>query len=219
MSAPESQSSSSSSQSDLHEESKLQIDENIGLYDDSTIFQFYSKSADKLPGKGAGELIKETDRTKYSELASNDHWRKKLSNFWIEPFQLDGHTWSSVEHYYQASKFKENNPDFYLSFSLDMNPEAELSKNAAMAKGAGGKTGKFKGKLIREKDITLDPTFFSGRHKKEMKAAQQAKFSQHDYLRDLLVATHDAKLVHFVRGSEPIVFTELMEIRNDLQNK
>jgi len=200
-------------------ESKSGIDENIGIYDDSTIFQFYSKSAHKLPGKGAGEKIKETDRNKYSELSSNDHWRKKLSNFWIEPFELDGHTWSSVEHYYQASKFKENNPAFYLSFSLDMNPEAELSKNAAMAKGVGGKSGKFKGKMVRQKDIKLDPTFFSGRHNTEMKLAQQAKFSQNEYLRDLLLATHDAKLVHFVRGAKPIVFSELMEIRNEMQNK
>ena len=73
--------------------------------------------------------------------------------------------------------------------------------------------------IATQKDIKLDPTFFSGRHNTEMKLAQQAKFSQNEYLRDLLLATHDAKLVHFVRGAEPIVFSELMEIRNEMQNK
>ena len=37
-------------------------------YDENTIFQFYSKSADKAPGKGAGEKILEADKYKYKEL-------------------------------------------------------------------------------------------------------------------------------------------------------
>lgn len=191
----------------------------IGLFDDSTVFQFYYKSADKPPGKGSGEQIAGSDRPKYNKLAAMQNWRKKLSNFHVEPFDLDGHKWSSVEHYYQASKFKENSPDFYLSFSLDMNPEGELSKDPAMAKGAGGKSGKYKGKLIRPKEVKIDPNFFSGRDKQEMKIAQGAKFSQSPELNDLLLATNDAKLTHFARGSDPVVFTELMEVRRELKRK
>ena len=187
------------------------------LYDDSVIFQFYSRSASANPGKGAGEKIKPVDIPKYAELAAVPDWRKRLSNFWVESFELDGHQWASVEHYYQGSKFKENNDAFYMSFSLDMNPEGELSKDPAMAKGAGGKSGKFKGKLIRPKEIKIDPTFFSGRHKEEMKRAQEAKFTQNEDLKLMLLATHDAKLQHFVRGAPPIVFTELMEIRKNLE--
>ena len=98
-----------------------------------------------------------------------------------------------------------------------MNPEGDLPKDPALAKGAGGKTGKFKGKLVRPKEIKIDPDFFSGRHKEEMKRAQEAKFTQSEDLKTLLLSTHDAKLQHFVRGSAPVVFTELMEIRRDLQ--
>ena len=100
-----------------------------------------------------------------------------------------------------------------------MNPESELSKDPAMAKSAGGKTGKYNGKLIRPKEVKIDPNFFSGRNKQEMKAAQEAKFSQNPELNQLLLATNDAKLTHFVRGSEPIVFMELMEVRRELKRK
>ena len=78
------------------------------LYDDDTVFQFYSRSANVAPGKGAGEKIKAGEQSKYAELASIPNWRHRLSNFFIESFELDGHTWSSVEHYYQASKFTKS---------------------------------------------------------------------------------------------------------------
>ena len=200
-------------------ESKLR-----GLYDDEIVFLFYSKSNNiPIPGKGSGEKIPNDKVKDFAELASISEWRKKLANSWvskkpngeIDPFTLDNHLWASVEHYYQASKFKKTHPEFYLTFSLDSG--TELSKDPILAKAAGGKTGKLKGELLRPLEVTLDPDFYGKRHKKEMFDAQYAKFTQNDGLKKMLLATGDAKLTHYVRGSPPVVFDDLMLIRDKIR--
>jgi predicted NAD-dependent protein-ADP-ribosyltransferase YbiA (DUF1768 family) len=172
-----------------------------------------------LPGKGAGEVLSASEVGTYKELAHIPDWRRKLSNFWPTPFTLDGHKWQSVEHYYQGSKYKRGNPEFYLQFSLDSG--SALSKDPAMAKGAGGKSGKYLKERIRPldkygKNMTVDADFFSKRSSKEMEAAQYAKFTQNADLKELLLATKKAKLQHFSRGSPPIVFYDLMRVRQRL---
>lgn len=149
-----------------------------------------------------------------------------LSNFWPAEFTLDGKRWTSVEHYYQASKFKKENPDFYAAFSLNGQEAAakviddpliikDLPLNPGLAKSMGGKTGKFKGKQLRPKTIIMDKDFNS-RKDEEMEKAMYAKFSQHPELRDMLLLTKKAKLQHFSRGSPPIVFNDLMRVRKQL---
>jgi len=194
---------------------------NASALPEQTRFMFYLKSTDAKPGKGAGEHLAPEDTGKYEELSRIKDWRKKLSNFWIAPFTLNGKRWASVEHYYQGSKFK-GTPEYYNQFSLDSG--SELSKNPLLAKAAGGKTGKFQGKLIRPNKIVIDRDFFEGipgelyrRSDMEMNIAQDSKFLQNEDLKELLKLTKNAQLIHYQRGT-PVVFYNLMKLRSDLLN-
>ena len=185
---------------------------------DNAVFQFYHKSADKpAPGKGVGEKIDNEASLDFVELKNIPHWRRKLDNAWISPFDLDDHRWNSIEHYYQASKFKENNPHFYLKFALDANPNEDMSKDPFLAKEAGSKLGKHKGERLRPTELKIDPNFYSGRHTVILKKALLAKFNQNPELKQTLMATKNALLNQFVKASEPKPYEELMEIRKELR--
>lgn len=181
----------------------------------SIVFFYFSGSKDVPPGKGAGEQIPKNEEPKFVKLSQIRNWRKILSNFWIAPFKLDGLTWNSVEHYYQGSKFKKNNPDFFKLFSLESG--SEISKDPNMAKGAGGKSGKYKGEVIRSKNVVIDPDFFAkDRCNKDMYRAMMAKFSQNEDVRQVLVLTRDAILTHGTRGVPTKPIYTLMKAREEL---
>jgi predicted NAD-dependent protein-ADP-ribosyltransferase YbiA (DUF1768 family) len=180
------------------------------LYDDDIHFMFYEKSADKKPpGTGSGEKIGKQDLLQFTDLQIVANWRRMLDDEYVSPFSFDGKQWQTVEHYYQASKFKKGFPDFYAFFSLDS--ESEFCNDVKKAKAAGGKMGKYRKELGFEK-VSLDPDFYGGRDKVERANALMAKF-ENPQLRKVLIGTKKAKLLHFVRGSEPEVDTLLMELR------
>ena len=154
-----------------------------------------------------------------------------FSNFWEEPFKLDGLHWNSVEHFYQASKFKNENPAFYEQFSLESG--SSFCEDPAMAKSAGGKSGySRKYGRLRPKNIEADSDFFDSiatrnhplygtifekRGQRAMFRATWAKFSQNEYLEETLIRTGFAKLLHQVpRSSNLIHFTHLEVVRANL---
>ena len=203
------------------------------LYDPETVFMFYSGSAHKPPGKGTGEKITKEKMIEFNELAKTKNWRKILSNFHTkstserpEPlFELDGLKWASVEHYYHANKFKKNNPDYYKLFSIDSS--SEIMGDPRKALGAGGKTGKIKGKKYRPNDVVMDEDFFDDKNNERvMERGQQAKYEQDELSKKVLLDTKDAKLIHYVRSRKPKdqrpppqVFYNSMRIRHRLKKK
>ncbi len=202
--------------------------DDVELFDDSVIFQFYSKSKDAMPGKGSGENISPKMVNEFDELKKIKSWRQQLSNLYTVKdsksknkvkalFELDGYKWASVEHYYQANKFKKNNMDYYKLFTMES--KSEISTDPIAAKGAGGITGKVNNKKFRPKTITQDEDFMLNNNNEDvMYNGQLAKYSQNEDLKKMLMLTKTAKLVHYSH-KETIVFYDTMKVRKYLQNK
>ena len=195
-------------------EEKQQVEEPVEEPVDKTMFVYYIKSSDKPPGKGNGEIIMKDVSKEYKELRNIKDWRRKLSNLWPQEFSLDGNRWLSVEHYYQASKFKEH-PEYYIKFSLDSN--TELSKDPNMAIIVGDK-GKYKGtKIIPKNIIPNENDYTEEKYNDIILPALRSKFNQNEDLKETILQTKTAKLIQYVRGSIPnIVSYNLMFIRKEL---
>ena len=182
------------------------LESNEELFDpeEKTVFQIYSKSNDKpLPGKGSGEKLEVGDK-RFGELNKIVNWRRKLSNSWESPFDLDDKQWNSVEHYINANKFKDN-MEFYDKFALDSN--SEISKNVEMAIEAGGN----KKTKLRPKDVEIDSDF-DERSSIVTEKALNAKFKKEEF-KELLIKTLDAKIVEYKRGAPAEPLRELMRVR------
>jgi hypothetical protein len=193
---------------------------NKARYDPKIQLVFYHKSADGVaPGKAVYEKMPTAKNAEYSDLflKKNRDWRKKLDDYWPTEFKLDGLLWYSVEHYYQASKFRKMHPEFYKSFSLNGNPD--ISRDVEMARIAGSKSGAYNGTQLRPANIKVDSDFYGGRYREEREKAVYAKFSQNDDLKKILLSTHDAKLVKYLpkRGTETDQI--LMKVRKLLRSE
>jgi hypothetical protein len=156
-----------------------------------------------------------------------ESWRRKLDDEWTSAtFTVHGKKWASVEHFYQGAKFRKQNPEFRELFSLNSEKEdtdkatkePTIATNVALAQGAGSKTGKSKGKKpvqLRPSNITIDPDFYGGRDVQEREQALRAKFTQNEDLKQLLIATNPAKLMHYTSGP-PKPDISLMTVRKEL---
>lgn len=185
-------------------------------YDKDVVFMYYNRSnpAPK-PGKGTNESITTEKVGEYSELnlKVNQDWRKKLDDYWMAEFTVDGQKWSSVEHFYQGAKFKNKRPDFTKMFSLDSG--SEISKDVSLAREAGSKPVN----KLRPADIKIDPDFYGGRNLVEREKAVYAKFTQNIDLRNILLATKEAKLMKYISKSPPEVDNVLMRVRSKIQKE
>ena len=187
------------------------------LFDSDIVFVLGPTAPTKIyPGEAAnGEHIPKDKKSGFIKLSKVPLWRRKLHDYWTEaPFTIDGHRWASVEHYYQAAKFKKQHPDYYVKFSLDH--PSDLSQKVDIARLAAGKDGK----RYRDKKysgVTIDPDFYGGRNLEERARAIEAKFDQNEDLKQTLIMTAPAKLMNFVRRSKLELNEPLMSVRKKFQ--
>ena len=194
---------------------RLDLDENV-------IFTFYNKaSGTAKPGKAANEKLPSGKKREYTdlELKSNADWRRKLDDDWSTMFTVDGKKWKTVEHYYQAAKFKKHNPHFYAKFSLSDSTK-EFADDVEVAKAAGSEKGVLKkGKKeipLRPPEIKIDPDFYGTRRSEEREKALYAKFSQSEDLKALLLATKNAVLKQYVPKQAASPDYLLMKVREKI---
>ena len=151
----------------------------------SDALYFNSRSADKKVGKGTNEHVKNEED--YEELSKIKDWRKVLSNFNENPFFYGGYCWKTVEHAFQAHKFKDLDKDLFESFTL--NSGSDLANGTGLDAQKMRKAIKLNSKQIKEWNE------ISGELMKELWIA---KFTQDELSRKVLLATNNAQLLHGV---------------------
>jgi ribA/ribD-fused uncharacterized protein len=163
---------------------------------------FFSGSADRPPGQGAHERV--TDQASYAGLASVRQWRRMLSNFWPADFTLGQRSYRTVEHAFQAAKIALVDTALAERFALDSGTD--------LARGDGAAARKHR-KLVLLDAAQLD-RWDRCKHA-VMREAMHAKFSQHEPLRTVLLATSPAELWHGTgRGQPPARIYDLETIRD-----
>lgn len=105
----------------------------------------------------------------YSETAQ---WGE-FSNFALYPIRLNGKTWPTSEHYFQAQKFENKAYQEKIRKSPSPMKAAELGRSRKV-------------KIRKNWDRTKDNAMYD---------AVFAKFTQHEELRNLLMSTNDAQLI------------------------
>lgn len=166
--------------------------------------QFYSGSRPMAAGAGTGEWTFTPEA--YFELNRIEHWRRKLSNFWIAPFEWRGNRWNTVEHAFQAAKFMDNHMDIAYSFTLD--------SGSALGRDSGLAARKMrKAVVLTAEELQL----WDSKKTDIMKELWRAKFSQNPELLRVLKETGSAELWHYVgRGGGVERWFGLEDLRKDL---
>lgn len=168
---------------------------------------FFSKSADKYPGKGVNEQVFKPSN--YLALSKISNWRQKLSNFWIAPFEIsDGVKFNTVEHMFQAYKINIADPN--LAYTFTLNSHSELSRGSGDMAQKSRKVAVLSPEQLKIWDEMKDEA---------MRIALFSKFTQNPDLKELLLLTGNAQLWHGaprVPASRQYI---LEEVRNKIRNQ
>ncbi|KAG2373525.1 hypothetical protein C9374_011988 [Naegleria lovaniensis] len=156
---------------------------------DQTILFYYSKSADKPPGKGANESLGNKNKDYFSELSRLKDWRKVLSNFHIGPFQYHGKTYRTAEHCFQSQKIALVSKTLADTFAME--------SKSKLSQGDGEEARK------QRKVAILDESQLKQWNQMKHSVMEEllyCKFSQNEQAKKVLLATRDAELWHGARG-------------------
>ena len=97
----------------------------------------------------------------------------EFSNFALYPIRLKGKTWATIEHYFQAQKFKDTVYQTKIRKAHSPMKAAQLGRSRKV-------------QLRRDWENIKDSVMYD---------AVKAKFTQHQDLANLLLSTGDAKLI------------------------
>ena len=104
---------------------------------------------------------------------SKSETHSELSNFARLPVEIDGETWPSVEHFYQASKFADP----------EMREKIRLAPKPVIAKKLAQKySGRIRADWIDVRDAVME-------------RALRDKLARHRTIREMLMATGEEELI------------------------
>jgi predicted NAD-dependent protein-ADP-ribosyltransferase YbiA (DUF1768 family) len=172
------------------------------------IFYFYSKSADKLPGKGANERLGDSSLDTFQELQNYSNWRKILSNFSCGNFEFEGSHYRTVEHAFQGKKISLVDQTKGFTFALESNSRLSIGDGDLARKNR-------KMILLNESELRQ----WNQMKDSVLEGILRAKFTQEDSSKRILLATKDAELWHGARGVPKSRQLSLEKVRLELQQE
>ena len=161
------------------------------------VFQFYSKSRDVPPGRGAGERASRA-------YALPTNFRKMLSNFYLIPIEYKGEHYASVEHAFHATKLERfGHPD---AADFAIGAVNYVGNEGGAVKRAGGKHGRFR---MNAEQIASWNLASRG----VLEELWEEKFGRNEPLRVMLKATGGAELWHDMGRGKKERWVELENLR------
>ena len=147
----------------------------------------------------------------YLELNAIPDWRKVLSNFYVFDFKAEVApdtilTFRTIEHGFHYFKIRLADPSRAFDFALESG--SELSKGDGLDAQRARKLVVLNTQQLEEWDAIKESVLYS---------LSKCRFSQDPLSKQVLLATRDAQLWHIVPQRNPIRFTHLEQVREELK--
>lgn len=125
----------------------------------------------------------------------SDTWQRVLSNFYPTSLVIEGKSYLSVEHFFQAQKaHSSSKPEMANWFTSDYQGAEAVASEASAAKKAGSR------KSYRQHNATLDMSHWEKHRVAHMRLAVHQRYEQDILFQRVLDSTKKMKLLHFERA-------------------